>query len=90
MRARVDIINDAARDVAVRWANASREALRVEGRASAGCFAGTLREAHARFAPHVRLELARHGMEALSPDELDATTRDAYRKAKKVWQDLQR
>lgn len=83
------VLSEAAALVGGNWARAVHAAVCLEGRPASGGWPGTLGEARARVAPHLRTELARLGMPALSGDEITTTAREAYRKAKRAWLDLQ-
>lgn len=83
--ARRAVLAEGAALVGGSWARAVHTAVCLEGRPASGGWPGTLGEARARIAPHLRAELARHGMPDLSADEITAVARDAYRTAKRAW-----
>ncbi len=86
---RTVVLTEGAALIGGNWARAVHAAFCLEGRPASGGWPGTLGEAKARIGPHLRAELAKQGMPALSGDEITATAREAYRKAKRAWLDLQ-
>jgi hypothetical protein len=68
------------------WAERCREDLRLEGRAVAGGWPGTLPEARARIARQIAQELARRGMPAATETEREICARAAYASARADWQ----
>ncbi|MFO0644409.1 MAG: hypothetical protein U0183_34635 [Polyangiaceae bacterium] len=87
--ARTTILDDGAETVGALWARDVHANVVREGRPALGGWPGTLGEARARIAPFFRAELTRLGMTALSVDESRSAATTAYRKARRVWLDLQ-
>jgi hypothetical protein len=87
--ARTTILDDGAETVGALWARDVHATVVREGRPALGGWPGTLGEARARIAPFFRAELTRLGMTALSIDESRSAATTAYRKARRVWLDLQ-
>jgi hypothetical protein len=67
------------------WARAVCQRINQEGRTIAGGWPGTIVEARARIAGHLRAALARHRMEALAPEELALAANATYARAKQEW-----
>lgn len=67
------------------WAVGCREELRREGRAVAGGWPGTLREARSRVGYALQQEMQRRKMAAMSEEEREIAARTAYASARVEW-----
>jgi hypothetical protein len=68
------------------WARRWREDLHREGRAAAGGWPGTLREARARVERSLLLEMRRLEMPVITGPERELAARTAYASARIEWQ----
>jgi hypothetical protein len=64
------------------WVDQCRHALHLEGRAAAGGWPGTLREARVRMQHYLEAELARH---RITDTERELLARRAYASARTEW-----
>jgi hypothetical protein len=76
--------------VGAAWARAVCDRIHEEGRSIAGGWPGTIVEARARIAGHLRVQLAHHHMGALAREELDLAANATYARAKQEWLDAER
>ena len=72
------------------WARAVCDSIEGEGRIIAGGWPGTLVEARARIASHLRDQLSERSMKALDPEELAEAVNATYANAKKGWLEAER
>lgn len=79
--ARSGKLEHAASIAAGSWARRRMDEVRAEGRAVAGGWPGTMREARGC----VRMELAREGLLPASYEEIERVARRAYTRARDVW-----
>jgi hypothetical protein len=76
--------------IGAEWARAVCEGMRREGRTIAGGWPGTIVEARARIASHLRTALIDLRMKALLPEELDRAANATYARAKQEWLEAER
>jgi hypothetical protein len=67
------------------WVDQCRHALHLEGRAAAGGWPGTLREARVRMQRYLGEELAHHRIAELTDTERELLARRAYASARTEW-----
>jgi hypothetical protein len=71
--------------IGAEWARTICEGIRREGRTISGGWPGTIVEARARTAGHLRVALDKLRMKALLPEELDRAANATYARAKQDW-----
>lgn len=84
------ILDQRPATVGAAWARAVCERINGEGRIIAGGWPGTIVEARARIASHLRSELAERRMKALAPEELERAANVTYARAKQEWHEAER
>jgi hypothetical protein len=67
------------------WVDQCRHDLHLEGRAAAGGWPGTLREARVRMQRYLGDELTRHRIAGVTDDEREFLARRAYASARSEW-----
>jgi hypothetical protein len=68
-----------------KWAVALIEQLRIEGRAAAGGWPGTMPEARARVADTVEAASSRHGLASTTAPERERAAERLYASARHLW-----
>jgi len=90
MTDRSAILDERPASIGAAWARAVCDRINGEGRVIAGGWPGTIVEARARIASHLRSELAERRMKALAPEELDRAANVTYARAKQEWHEAER
>jgi hypothetical protein len=83
--ARAELLDQTAVAVGRIWADQWRHDLRREGRAAAGGWPGTLREARIRVEHHLQDERARRTIAEITGAEREILVRRAYASARAEW-----
>jgi hypothetical protein len=78
-------LEQTAATVARNWVDQCRHDLRLEGRAAAGGWPGTLSEARIRVKHQLDDEFARHTIAEVSGTERELVARTAYTRARTQW-----
>jgi hypothetical protein len=83
--ARRELLERSAISVGLIWAEERRAELHREGRAAAGAWPGTVREARVRMQRFLEGEVSRRRMSALTATERETAARAAYATARTAW-----